>query len=82
VDLTAPDGTTLNATYFAARKPGPGVMLFRQCNRDRKMCEELATASREGLNVLTSDFRSYEDSGGTEEFKVQPEDGRRLVTEL
>lgn len=53
VDLTTPDGTTLKATDFAASKPGPGVMLFHQCNRDRKMWEELAprlVAAR--LNVL------------------------------
>jgi predicted alpha/beta hydrolase len=55
-------------------------MLFHQCNRDRKMCEELATAGGEGLNVLTLDFRGYGESGGTEESKVQPEDGRRLAT--
>jgi hypothetical protein len=42
VDLTAPDRTTLKTTYLAASKPGPGVMLFHQCNRDRKMWEELA----------------------------------------
>jgi hypothetical protein len=42
VDLTAPDRTMLKTTYLAASKPGPGVMLFHQCNRDRKMWEELA----------------------------------------
>jgi len=33
VDLTAPDGTKLKATYFGAAKPGPGVLLLHQCNR-------------------------------------------------
>ena len=27
VDLEAPDGIMLKATYFAAGKPGPGVLL-------------------------------------------------------
>jgi len=76
VDLTAPHGTTLKTTYFAASKPGPGVMLFHQCNRDRKMWEELAPrVVATGLNVLTLDFRGYGDSGGTAEFKVPPEEG-------
>ena len=35
VDLTAGDGTKLKATYFAAAKPGPGVLLLHQCNRQR-----------------------------------------------
>ena len=30
VDLTAADGTKLKATYFAAAKPGPGVLLLHQ----------------------------------------------------
>ena len=36
VALTAPDGTVLRATYFAAAAPGPGVLLFHQSNRSRK----------------------------------------------
>src|SRR5580704_11196742 len=30
VDLKASDGTILKASYFAAAKPGPGVLLFHQ----------------------------------------------------
>ena len=83
VDLTAPDRTTLKTTYLAASKPGPGVMLFHQCDRDRKTWEELAPRLvRRGLNVLTLDFRGYGDSGGTAKFKVPLEEGRRLVTEV
>jgi hypothetical protein len=36
VDLKAADGTPLKATYFAAARPGPGVLLFHQVNRTRK----------------------------------------------
>ena len=37
VDLTAQDGTKLKATYFTPAKPGPGVLLLHQCNRQRKV---------------------------------------------
>jgi len=33
VDLTEPDGTMLQATYFAAGEPGAGMLLFHQCDR-------------------------------------------------
>jgi len=56
VDLTASDGTKLKATYFAAAKPGPGVLLLHQCNRQRKVWDGLAEQlSAAGINVLTFD---------------------------
>src|ERR1700733_4880300 len=65
VDLTAPDGTNLKATYFDAGKPGPGVLLLHQCNRDRKVWDGLATQlSGAGINVLTLDNRGFGESGG------------------
>jgi hypothetical protein len=42
VDLKAADGTILKASYFAAAKPGPGVLLLHQINRTRKAWDELA----------------------------------------
>jgi len=64
VDLTAPDGTKLKASYFAAGKSGPGVLLLHQCNRDRKIWgplpQQLAAA---GINVLTVDMRGFGESG-------------------
>ena len=42
VDLKSGDGTILKGTYFAAGKPGPGVLLFHQSNRTRKSWDELA----------------------------------------
>lgn len=66
VDLTAADGTKLKATYFDAGKPGPGVLLLHQCNRDRKVWDGLAIQlSGAGLNVLTVDNRGFGESGGT-----------------
>ena len=64
VDLTAADGTKLKATYYAS-KPGPGVLLLHQCNRQRKiwggLAQQLAAA---GINVLTLDYRGFGESGG------------------
>ncbi|MGH9557076.1 MAG: alpha/beta fold hydrolase [Terriglobales bacterium] len=65
VDLTEPDGTKLRATYYAAAKPGPGVLLLHQCNRERKIWHELAgSLSAAGLHVMTLDYRGYGESGG------------------
>src|SRR5258708_39129644 len=41
-DLKAPDGTTLNATFFAAAKRGPGLWLLHQCKQQRQHWNELA----------------------------------------
>jgi len=66
VDLTSPDGTRLKATFFAAAKPGPGVLLLHQCNRQRKVWDDLAQKfAASGLNVLTVDFRGFGGSAGT-----------------
>src|SRR5206468_11921049 len=59
IDLKAPDGTILKASYFAAAKPGPGVLLFHQSNRTRKSCEDIARQLvAVGINVLTVDTDS------------------------
>jgi tetratricopeptide (TPR) repeat protein/uncharacterized damage-inducible protein DinB len=66
VDLKA-DGTILKATYFAAAKPGPGVLLFHQSNRTRKEWGELAgQLAAAGINTLTIDNRGHGESGGKE----------------
>ncbi len=65
VDLKASDGTLLKASFFAAAKAGPGVLLFHQSNGTRKswdgVAEQLATA---GINTLTVDSRGHGESGG------------------
>src|ERR1700733_10677608 len=66
VDLTAADGTVLKASFFAAANPGPGVILFHQCNRQRKVWDDLAgRLASSGISVITLDFRGFGDSGGT-----------------
>src|SRR5262249_42551361 len=66
VDLKTPDGTILKGTYFAAAKPGPGVLLFHQSNRTRQSWDELAAQlAAAGIHVLTVDSRAHGGSGGT-----------------
>jgi pimeloyl-ACP methyl ester carboxylesterase len=76
VDLKASDGTILKASYFAAAKPGPGVLLPHQSNRDRRSWDgEAAQLASAGFNTLTLDLRGYGESGGTRsDFKRMPED--------
>jgi hypothetical protein len=65
VDLKAPDGTILKASYFAAAKPGPGVLLLHQGNRTRGSWDDLAERlAAAGINTLTLDMRGYGESGG------------------
>jgi len=65
VDLKASDGTLLRASYFAAAKPGPGVLLLHQGNRTRHSWDDLAEQlAAAGINTLTLDMRGYGESGG------------------
>ena len=65
VDILAPDGTKLRATFFAAAKPGPGVLLMHMCNTTRKSWEPVALGlSDAGINTLTIDNRGFGESGG------------------
>lgn len=74
VDLTAADGTKLKATFFPAARPGPAVLLLHQCNRQRKVWDDLARQlSAAGINVLTFDQRGYGESGGDPYDKLTPQ---------
>jgi dienelactone hydrolase len=67
VDLRATDGTLLKASFFAAAKPGPGVLLLHQSNRTRKAWDDLAgQLAAAGINALTLDMRGFGESGGTQ----------------
>src|SRR6202035_3662631 len=80
--LKANDGTILKATYFAAAKPGPGVLQLDHCNRQRKVWDDLggqlATA---GINVLTFDLRGFGESGGSPFAKLTPQEGAQVEAE-
>src|SRR5213080_3863481 len=82
VDLKTPGGTILKGTYFAAAKPGPGVLLFHQSNRTRKSWDDVAARlAAAGINTLTVDSRGFGDSGGTPNYKV-PDAERAKVRNL
>src|SRR5205809_2571444 len=56
VDVKSADGTILKGTFFAAAKPGAGVLLFHQSNRTRKSWEDIARQlAAVGINALTLD---------------------------
>jgi hypothetical protein len=75
VDLKASDGTVLKASYFAAGRPGPGVLLLHQVNRERKVWNELAgQLAAVGINTLTLDMRGHGESGGTSYNKLTQEE--------
>ena len=81
-DLKTQDGTTLKATFFAAAKPGPGVLLLHQCNQQRKNWDELAgRLAGTGINVLTLDYRGYGESGGTSYKELSQDETAKIVTE-
>lgn len=83
VDLKAADGTNLKATYFAAGKPGPGVLLLHQCNMQRKAWDGLATKlAAAGLNVLTLDFRGFGESAGVAAYDLPPEQNARMLADV
>src|SRR3974390_3015062 len=65
LDITSPDGTKLRATFFAAAKPGPGVLLLHMCNTTRKSWEPVARQlAPSGINALTVYNRGFGESGG------------------
>ena len=65
VTLKASDGATLKASYYSPGKPGPGLMLLHQCNRDRSAWAALAkTAAARGYHVMALDYRGFGESEG------------------
>jgi len=60
VDLKTSDGTQLKASYYAAARPGPGVLLLHQANRDRKSWDSVASQlASAGINTLILDMRGH-----------------------
>jgi dienelactone hydrolase len=81
-DLKASDGAILKATYFAAVKSGPGVLLLHQCNRQRKVWDDLAgQLATAGINVLTFDLRGFGESGGSPFDKLTPQEQAQVEAE-
>ena len=61
------DGVTLDLTYFAADRPGPGLLFLNMCDRsrDQREWQTVATAlAARGYHILTFDYRGFGESGG------------------
>jgi dienelactone hydrolase len=82
VTLTAGDGTSLKATYYAASKPGPAVLLLHMCNTTRKSWEPLASQlAAAGIHTLTMDYRGFGESGGDRYDALPPPEQLRMVND-
>ena len=81
IDLKAADGTRLKATYFAAARPGPGVVLLHMCNSQRKAWATLgAKLATQGVHAIALDYRGYGESGGTP-FADLPQAERQRISQ-
>ncbi len=79
VDLKAADGTRLKATYYAAAKPGPGVVLLHMCNSQRKAWAALGQQlANQGMHAVALDYRGYGESGGTPFAELPPPERQRI----
>jgi len=83
VALKAADGTKLAATYYADEKPGPGILLLHQCNKDRSSWNGLAESlARRGFHVLTMDYRGFGESAGKRFTELTPEETTKTINDL
>jgi dienelactone hydrolase len=74
INIQAPDGTKLRASFFPASKPGSGVLLLHMCNTARKSWEPVAKELAEkGVSALTIDNRGFGESGGPRFEGASPE---------
>jgi dienelactone hydrolase len=86
VDITAPDGAKLRATYYApakaAAKGSPAVLLLHMCNTTRKSWEPVATQlAAAGIHALTVDYRGFGESAGPKQDQLTPQQQQEMVTQ-
>ena len=82
VDVTAPDGAALKATYYAAAGPGPAVVLLHMCNATRESWDPVGRGlSAAGIHALALDYRGYGDSPGERHGTLPVPKRQALVTE-
>lgn len=63
VDVTAADGVKLRGTYTSPGRPGPGIVLFHQCDMLRGAWTSMAAALAErGVHALAIDYRGMGDN--------------------
>ena len=79
VDIAAPDGVKLRATFFASEKSGPAVLLLHMCNTTRKSWEPVAKQlAQSGISALTVDNRGFGESGGPRYDIAVPDTARAI----
>ena len=69
VAVTTVDHVAIRGTFYAAEKPGPGVLLIHMCRADADRANWSAVARRlaeAGVHALTIDLRGYGESAGNE----------------
>jgi dienelactone hydrolase len=63
VDVAAADGARLRGTYTSPGRPGPGIVLFHQCNMLRGAWTSMAAAlAARGVHTLATDYRGMGDN--------------------
>ncbi|HEX6737912.1 MAG TPA: alpha/beta hydrolase [Vicinamibacteria bacterium] len=81
VDVAAPDGVKLKATYYPAAQPGPGVLLLHMCNSSRQAWDVVGKQlAAVGIHALALDYRGYGESGG-ERFQDDPQKQQQVVNQ-
>jgi pimeloyl-ACP methyl ester carboxylesterase len=81
VEIAVPEGVKLKATYYAAGRPGPAVLLLHMCNTDRRSWQPLGPQlAAVGLHALALDYRGYGESGG-ERFEDDPQRQQKVVND-
>jgi dienelactone hydrolase len=82
VDLTAPDGAMLKATYYPAGASGPAVLLLHMCNANRSSWDPVGRQlSAAGVHALALDYRGYGESSGARFTELPPPERQKLVNE-
>jgi dienelactone hydrolase len=82
VTVKAPDGVELKATYYAAARPGPAVLLLHMCNATRRSWDPLAPQlAGAGIHALSVDYRGFGESGGERLEGLAPQDAQRVINE-
>ena len=82
VTLSAPDGTQLRATYYAAAQPGPAVLLLHMCNTTRRSWDPLAPRlAAAGIHAVSFDYRGFGESGGDRLDGMPPQEAQRVIND-